>query len=222
MVRTMRSDSDPSSHRTAPPAAQALATRILEDIRCGRLPTSSAIHPGELARRHDASPTVVRAALLILGHEGIVVLLPRKGYVLPVVEPREVFDLFVLRRAIEGATAVETTSRLNGGAVNGLLADGRDDDPLCLNGIHLRLAQSCGSARLVTLFDATCRAATRLEGAGLADPQPRQAALEHRLILQAVLRGDAAAAGRHMQEHIDQVRIRATQHWLNGGSRRAP
>ncbi|MGW3472304.1 GntR family transcriptional regulator [Saccharopolyspora sp. NPDC000995] len=218
----MRSNSDPSSHRTALPTVQTLTARILEDIRSGRLPTSSAFHPGELARRHDASLTAVRVALLALGHEGIVVSAPRKGYVLPAVEPREVLDLFVLRRALEGAAAVEAAARLNGGAISGLLADGRADDPLCLNGIHLRLVRSCSSARLVTLLDATSRAASRLEGAGLADPQPRQTAVEHRLILQAVLRGDATAAGHHMQEHIDQVRIRATQHWLNGGSRRAP
>lgn len=193
----------------------ALMDRIAEDIRGGALRNSAAIDQVGLARRHGASRAEVRVALAALNREGIVTAVPRRGYVLRAVEPGEAFDLFVLRAAVESAAAAEVAARIDGRLVEVLLAPASDTaDHLCQSGLHRLLAQSCGSARLGTLFESAHRAGARLTGAGMVDPDPRTAVLEHQEILHAVLRGDARSARDDMKGHIERLRARALRQWL--------
>lgn len=196
---------------------ELLPARVLDDIRTGRIPMPSVIQSTSLASRYGVSRAQVRRALAALGREGILNAVPRKGYILPAVQPEEVSDLFTLRRAVESAATSETSARLTDRTVARLLATNPEaDDQLCTGGLHLHLTQACGSPRIATLFDSIRRANSRLLGAGLADPRPRDVLREHRAVLHAMLCGDARTAGREMESHLDQIRVRATRLWLEG------
>jgi DNA-binding GntR family transcriptional regulator len=182
------------------------------------------LEPGEiysapsLAERLGVSATPVREAMLDLAKDGLVEPVRNRGFRISVVDDdaldeisdlrhllevpamgmvidrasdEELMPLFEKVSAIERAAEVPDVPRF-------LLAD-RD--------FHLSLLGLTGNERLVQLVG-QLRTQTRLIGIkGLAESgQLMASALEHRPILEAVCRRDAAAAETLMRQHLDHTR----------------
>lgn len=74
---------------------------VLEDILQGKYPLNAVINERMLIEKYNVSKTPVREALVQLCNEGMLKNLPRFGYQLTPITPREVRDIMELRLLLE-------------------------------------------------------------------------------------------------------------------------
>jgi DNA-binding GntR family transcriptional regulator len=84
---------------------------LRDDILHSRLPPGSPIAEAILAERFGVSKTPVREALRLLAHDGLVLVLPRKGYVVRPLGFDDVAEVFSLRILLEPGVAADAARR---------------------------------------------------------------------------------------------------------------
>ncbi|WP_206797682.1 GntR family transcriptional regulator [Amycolatopsis sp. MtRt-6] len=84
---------------------------IKEDILTARRLPESMLVEHELAREYGVSKTPIREALRLLAHDGWVLVLPRKGYLVRPLRFEDVREIFALRQMIEPPLVVEAAKR---------------------------------------------------------------------------------------------------------------
>lgn len=166
-----------------------------------------------LADELGVSRTPIRQALVNLVREGLVEVVPRHGMrVLPLsiddireiyqvlasLEPMAVEILAARRPKQDVATLVEACAEMEAALARDDLADWAKADEK----FHLGLVQLCGNRRLaemvMTVWDQSHRA--RMFTLKLR-PKPVASTREHRAVLAAILKGDAARARELHQAH---------------------
>ncbi|MBE3013162.1 GntR family transcriptional regulator [Microbispora sp. NEAU-D428] len=171
-----------------------------------------------LAARFGVSATPVREAMLDLAKEGLFEALRNKGFRVAEVSERDLDEIIEIRRLIEVPTVARLAGQSLAAEAEGLRpiaeeivsAAGRGDLLAYVAAdqrFHLALLALSGNARLVeTVRDLRARA--RLYGLrGLPDARMMAAsAREHLDLLDALVRGDAAAAESLMTHHLRHVR----------------
>lgn len=188
---------------------------LRQGIVSGVLRGGMQINERELAARLGISTTPVKDALRRLEAEGAVITLPRKGSFIAHFTPDLLHEFTLVRAALEGVAARLAAERAGRSAgaepivsaldqmrsrtsvddVAGLvLANERFHDEV------RKLANSEYLARMLEslrVYDQVAR--TKI----LTDADERQTALvEHELVADAILRGDAQAAEESMREHV--------------------
>ncbi|MEU6411164.1 GntR family transcriptional regulator [Microbispora sp. NPDC046933] len=171
-----------------------------------------------LAARFGVSATPVREAMLDLAKEGLFEALRNKGFRVAEVSERDLDEIIEIRRLIEVPTVARIAGESPGAEAEALRpiaeeivsAAGRGDLFAYVAAdqrFHLALLALSDNARLVeTVRDLRARA--RLYGLrGLPDARMLAAsAREHLDLLDALVRGDAAAAESLMNHHLRHVR----------------
>jgi DNA-binding GntR family transcriptional regulator len=84
---------------------------LRDDILHSRLPPGSSVAEALLADRFGVSKTPVREALRLLAHDGLVLVLPRKGYVVRPLGFDDVAEVFSLRILLEPGVAADAARR---------------------------------------------------------------------------------------------------------------
>jgi DNA-binding GntR family transcriptional regulator len=74
---------------------------VLEDILQGNYPANAVINERMLIEKYDVSKTPIREALVQLCNEGMLKNLPRFGYQLTPITPKEILDIMELRLLLE-------------------------------------------------------------------------------------------------------------------------
>jgi len=202
---------------------QTLVQHLLKDIMNGHLRPGQRLVAQELAKRLGVGQTPIREALITLTGIGVVEMRPNRGAVVRSVRPREVRDIFLVRRVLE-CEAIRTACGRVGEAelrelaaglrrLIGAVADDRDrlvaDARTLDNRLHDVIAKSCGNAflldelnRLKLLYRAFRDSA--YEQKGPLDNYLRKdvEAREHLAIVEALIARDRKAAVRAMSRHI--------------------
>lgn len=170
----------------------------------------------ELAREIGVSRTPVREALLLLVADDLVELIPQRGAYIPRVGPREVADLFEVRRVVEKHVASITIaeSSVPGRVMGDLLGrqqELRVDDAGAFKefitldrDFHQALVDAAGNRLFASLY-AKLRARQMLVGIeAVLWHQGRMTSVcaEHQAILDALIDGDVPAAHRAIDEHL--------------------
>ena len=93
---------------------------LKQEIMSGALLPGEQLFPAELADALDMSRTPVRDALNALQHDGLVEILPRRGYFVSRVTVRDVEEVFDLRLILETASAERATRRIAEGEIERL------------------------------------------------------------------------------------------------------
>lgn len=197
---------------------QQAAEVIRASILGGELEPGEIYSAPTLAERLGVSATPIREAMLDLASEGLVEPVRNRGFRVLVVDDDDLDEISELRHLLEVPAMGMVVSRASDPElmplfekvaaieraaatpdVAGFLLADRD--------FHLSLLRLAGNERLVRLVG-QLRAQTRLFGIkGLAESgQLMASALEHRPILEAVCRRDAAAAQALMSRHLDHTR----------------
>lgn len=195
---------------------------ILEDIIQAKIRPGTMLQLTELADHYEVSRTPVREALTLLERQGLVSALPYKGYLVKGIEPGDVHDLYLVRKVIEGAATELAVSRISPEALERLSREKPEQvDKMTLtydeyaHGFHRTIIDAAGSPRLLSLFEDVYNDVRRIQYAGIGKPRPDLIHAEHAAILQAMTAGDAEKARQLMEEHIDAIRVRALQSWLD-------
>jgi DNA-binding GntR family transcriptional regulator len=188
---------------------------LKRDIIRAILRPGEAVTENDLATRYSASRTPVREAAVRLQEEGLVRIVPNRGYFVTHLTIQEMNDVYEYRAAIESACAEiacgsnvsakllsEVESAANFRARNGTYADFIAAD----TAFHVGIARLTQNALMVR---AVSQMRTQMErimfaAAESVDPSyygsvPER---EHTAILQAIKRNDAQLARRLMRDHI--------------------
>lgn len=196
----MKDDKHPSAGTKAYEAIKAM---ILD----GRLKPSASYLEAELADSIRVSRTPVREAGLRLEREGLVTVRPRRGIqILPVsaADMTEIYDLLTALEPLAAELAAkrglsaeqakamdEATTRMERALEKDDLADWAEAD----DAFHAMLVEASGNKRLI---EAAARYRTQVHRARMATlslrPRPEQSTADHRVLLDCLLKGDAAGA----------------------------
>jgi DNA-binding GntR family transcriptional regulator len=164
------------------------------------------------------SATPVREALFDLAHDGLVELVPNRGFRVVELSDGDLDEILELRFFLEIPAIRMAVGRLSAEAIAECAAHARATEMSAAEGdltgflaadreFHLRLLDPVENRRLVDLI-ARLRDQARLPGLrSLAEAGTLTAAAEeHQQILQAVVDGDADGAEARMRSHLQHVR----------------
>ncbi len=217
---------DSAAGRQAPAPAPVAALPSLPDIAfahlkeailAGTLGPGAPLRQEEIALRFGISRLPVREALARLEAEGLVVLRPRRGYVVTDLDIDEIVDLCDIRALLEERAGYLATLRRTDDDVAGVRAVLKEIDRLDADegigagdfaahnlAFHERLFAPCGRQRLMRLM-ATLRGSieryARVTAAVAGSLGNAQA--EHWEILAAYQAGDAETVARLCRRHVE-------------------
>ncbi len=183
-------------------AARELRDRVLT----GRLRPGDRLDLDQVAAEFGTSRTPVRDALLELSYEGLVTVTPRSAITVVGMTPEDAVDNFAVLAALAGKAAEWATSRITPAQLDELhrLADAVDGDPDVVDAnrrFHRAVNLAAGSPRLLTYLRQAVRVVPGSYFA-LFPEQGRRSRVEHAALLDAIGRGDAAAARTIAEAHV--------------------
>jgi DNA-binding GntR family transcriptional regulator len=183
-------------------AANELRDRILT----GRLQPGQRIDLAEITEEFGTSRTPVREALLELSYEGLVAVSPRSSIVVLGITPDDAVDNFAVLAALSGKAAEWATARITpeqlaelrtlAGAIRGA-----PDTVAANRRFHRALNHAAGSPRLLTYLRQAVRVVPN-SYFELFPEQEKRSEIEHAELLDAIERGDGAAARTIAEAHI--------------------
>lgn len=192
--------------------------RMKRDIvRCALEPGAQVTESG-LASRYRLGKAPVRAALVRLGHDGLVRSLPRHGYLVAAVTLKSVHDIFELRLLLEPAAARLAAGRVDGERLRrldalcraGYTPDDRASTTAFLRAnreFHVTIARASGNERLADALAQLLDEMERIFHIGLAARNRTQEMQhEHKALIDALIAGDGAAAEAITAEQIEAAR----------------
>ncbi|WP_309069597.1 GntR family transcriptional regulator [Microbacterium sp.] len=203
--------------------AASLTDRLTDELRVriltGALEPGSLVVEPRLAEEFGVSKTPVREALGRLASEGLVVVLPKKGYLVRRMALRDVDEVLTLRELLEPHAAAEAAVRVTAeqlDALRGMVRAQRarpGDDPREAvkeaRVFHGAIAVASGNTRLADVIagplDETARAQHVLTGIRRY-LTARQEVGEHERIVDALESRSAAAAAEAMRAHLASIR----------------
>jgi DNA-binding GntR family transcriptional regulator len=199
-------------------AATSLTERIRvaveDDIVGGRLAPGETIDDMALAAAFGVSRTPVREALLLLSAQGLVDIVPRAAVrvrrpsaaeLVALLEALAELEAVCARLAAQRMSASdrETLQKLHDRAAARAAAGDRTGYERANAGFHEAIYRGCGNPVVLEHLQATRKRLAAFRRRVMDQPGRLLAAsCEHGLIVDAVLQGEADAAGQAMREHI--------------------
>jgi DNA-binding GntR family transcriptional regulator len=188
--------------------------RIKEDLANGVIAPGELIKQTVLARRYGVSPTPVREALRVLQSDGLISYSPHKGASVRELKPEAARDLYRLRAGAERAAAEMAVERMTEEGLRNLEARFREltelmEDPdstaseisVSNKAFHFALYEQ-SSPMIVNYLELLWSRFTPTSTLFMDRTVAMELHKEHQQILDAVRRGDAAAAGELTATHI--------------------
>ncbi|MGX5842993.1 GntR family transcriptional regulator [Mesorhizobium sp. ArgA1] len=191
--------------------AEQVAIVLREAIVDGSLADGTALRQDELALRFGFSRMPIRDALRQLEAEGIVQIHPTKGAHVACMDATEIREIFALRDLLESqalnlSVPVLGSEKLDEAAQVLARIDAEPDVArwgVLNRAFHLALYSACGNARLLGLIEAHHNAADRYVRMLLSSLDYRGVSqAEHRELLAACRKRDAAEAVRVLKKHL--------------------
>lgn len=196
-----------------------LAYKLLRrEIMSCRLEPGSEITEADLALEYGFGKAAIRAALMGLSQEKLVIALPRRGYQITGLTLQDVHEIFQLRAMLEPAAVELATAhvdakrlrQLDAACARGYAAADATSKARFLQAnreFHATIIRACGNRRLTDLLENVIDQLQRLFHIGL-EFSLRRAELrqQHLDLLNAIVEQDAAAARQAAARHIETMR----------------
>jgi DNA-binding GntR family transcriptional regulator len=195
--------------------------RLRADILSGRLLPGTKLRFADLTERYDCSISVVREGLTRLAEQGLVQAEPQHGFHVTSLSDDDLEDLttarcelegLVLRMSIEGGDIAWESELVAAHHALDRTPMESDSDPALMNEdwttahsrFHGALLAACPNLRLRTMALSLRDAAElyRRWSGPVGHDENRDVAGEHRALVEAALRGDAAEAVRLLEAHL--------------------
>jgi DNA-binding GntR family transcriptional regulator len=204
-----------------PPAAPpAGADRVYDAIYAAvidhRLAPGSRLREEELGEAFAVSRTLVRQALHRLAQDGVIVLRPNKGAMVPEPTRRDGEHVFDARRVVECEVARRLAGQLTGeqfAALAGVVeAEARatraqdKQEAIRLSGeFHLKLAQMSGNPIFVRLLEELLPTTSLLMALYKAPGEPMCVAHSHERLLGVLKQHSGTGAATEMRRHLNEI-----------------
>jgi GntR family transcriptional regulator, rspAB operon transcriptional repressor len=208
------------------PLSEQVYTLVRKAIVMGSLPPGAPVNEPEIAGRLGISRTPVREAVKKVSDEGLIEVFAQHGTFVSDIRREQVEEAYIIRIALEaesvGRAAATITQRqlqdiedihqAHQTAVRRARYDeaiARDDD------LHRAIAEVNGLGMLWKVVDVTKAQMDRCRLQSLPDPGAGlETVAQHRAIIDALARGDAAEAREAMQVHL-ATSLRNTLRYLD-------
>ena len=204
-------------------ASERIAASLREAILSGEIAPGQWIRQEEVAARLGASRLPVREALRMLEAEGLTEHAANKGSRVPLLDMHEVGVVYRMRERLEPLALTESLPHLTPEQLEHLERvqeriesdDGLAEFLVLDREFHLTSYAGCPSDRLVSTISRLWNATQHYRRAFmlLSGPERRWVVnSEHRLLLDAIRRGDAVDGERYLSGHIRRTRTELAQH----------
>lgn len=219
------------SHERTSPRAERIHQALKAAVVRQEFEAGDPLTEEDLARRFGCSRTPVREALRRLERDGLLTLVPHKGAFVNALSAADIRELFDLREALEAYTAREAARAADAATLEGFRTRFRElegrhasyaEVRAVAEELHRFIAKAAGNGRVAAILAQVqdqLKAARTL--AIIAPGRIRKVIREHRAIIEAVARRDAAAAERTMRAHIGRTRREVARLLGEGGTERA-
>lgn len=179
-----------------------------------RLLPGAKLTEAALCRAFSCSRSTVRSALAQLAYDRIVVIEPNRGAYVWQAEPKEIRDVFAMRRALEGITIdmlagiSDVAARLQPlyDMVHREQQAFEQGDRISWirlsNAFHVELARLLDNQVLTDMLSGLCARTTLIIALGDTSQSSACSYIEHREILDHISRHDAAKARAAMDHHL--------------------
>ena len=220
---------------TQPPKAGPIGPRLVEDLRqlivTGELQPGQVLSEQRLAERFGISKTPVREALHLVAAEGLISVLPKKGYLVRPMTSQDLREVTDMRMLLEPHAASEAARFANGDAIAHmrhmleLQREAAERDPkqalFRARDFHSAVAEAARNKRisyqLERCYDETARAHHVIPELQ-AHMQHDEEIAEHEAIMDAIDTGDPSAAMDAMKNHLRTIRSVTAQRLEAGSS----
>ncbi len=190
--------------------AQDVADHIRDGILTGRLRPGTRIDQDAIAEDLGVSRLPVREALIALDQEGLVRTIPRRGTYVQRLERDDIADHYQLYGTVSGLAAARAVSRIDASTLAALEAVhdamGRAAEPSeqeQLNFEFHRIINAAADSRRVSGVLRLLARSLPLHFYEFVPEWPLQAQHQHAEIIEAFRGGDAIAAQRSMEQHLN-------------------
>lgn len=200
------------------PLNRRIYDRVRELIESGELPPGTQLDERTLAEELAVSRTPLREAIATLVEAGLVERRPYRGNFVRTFSARQVNDLYVVRKALEGLAMRLAVSRLSEGGLAALHAILVEAQAALEQGdlvgyskadqrFHEAIAQATENEILIESLDRLKRQIQIVRLSANRDPDVvARTALERPRILAALEARNGELAAQLMEEHIDGIR----------------
>jgi GntR family transcriptional regulator, rspAB operon transcriptional repressor len=186
----------------------------------GNLKPGEILTVGEIADKFNISRTPVREAFTVLKQDGLLDVLPHKGYLVSRIDLKDLEDLFAVRIILEGGAAElaamnaskEMILQLEQLAIIEINEDDNDKEEIFymktnLN-FHTFIAKTCRNDRLVNLIANCLNHMQRVLYWDLKSSSLLSMQTEHMEFVELIKKRDPVAAKKFMIQHIESSRSR--------------
>lgn len=197
--------------------AQEVYGKLKELIIYNKIQPGDIITVGEMAERFNVSKTPVRDSLNALKHEGLIEVLPYKGYFVSRVDIKILLDLFQMRTILEGAAAELAAKNATAEIIEGLTALAYKDLTSQENTVsfmqtnfnfHMAIAAASGNQYLCKSLSNVLEQLQRVLYTDLISGDPEQMQKEHQELVQCIINQDHNEAKRLVNTQIEATRKR--------------
>lgn len=197
------------------PLREVVCESLRDAIRTGILKPGERLMEIQLAGELGVSRTPVREAIRKLELEGYVVMMPRRGTYVADMSIRDINEIFEIRTALEalsnGLAAEHITEDELEHLQRLLVVIGNDIKEGAMEKIvetdiefHDLLYHAARNSRLVGIISNLRDQLTRFRTLSMSHPGRLEATLEeHRLIVEAIAKGDSKAARKAAKRHME-------------------
>jgi DNA-binding GntR family transcriptional regulator len=202
------------------PLRESIHDRIRDRIADGTYPPGARLVERDLAADFGVSRLPVREALRMLNTEGFVEMLATRGVIVRQLSRIDVEELFDVREALETMAFRKATERATKADITRLEALARKAEQAITNGDE-ETVYTCNvdfhdivpvMARHKTLGEMLGPIESRLHWINLQNDEPELLWAEHRVMVAAMIAGDADLSQRLSHEHIEVNRARVLKH----------
>jgi len=195
---------------------RGIHAQLRQDIVTLRLRPGERLSENELALRFGTSRAPVREALIRLGEEGLIEVLPQRGSFVTCISlgamqrarfVREALEVAIVRRAAERGLSAKAMERI--GATLAEQEQARDDAErftLADDAFHRAIADDVGIAHLWAVLEREKAQLDRVRFLSLPNVTPVDALIaQHKSIVATITRREPEAAAAAMQAHLSEV-----------------
>ena len=198
-----------------PATASDVTSRLREAITRGRLTPNERLVEADLAGAYRVNRAHIRTALAMLDQEGLVVRERNRGARVRAISDAEALEIAETRLVIETMVARQAAERIDAAsrkALRAIEADmraavaaedyGRFSE--CNAALHREIQRIANNATATRILDTLKSHLVRLQYRVILLPgRPQTSLAEHRAVIDAVCKGDGAAAEAAMRRHME-------------------